>query len=288
MKTSIRSILIIILACTFAGQALAQTVQIGSASGAPGDTVSIPITYTAGPSPARDVTAIQVILGFSESYDDVDSTLGAPLCGGDVAPLAAELCQWGSPGQPLLYQMTQVSATPYPSAVIARINFTIPATAVPGTVDLLISSSSLIGDAGGELDPPVPVLSGSITVNNAVKLDQTITGFAADPVDGTVFGTSTLSATASSGLAVTFGSSTTGVCIVAGSTVTYLAAGTCTVTADQAGDDNYNAAPQITLGIIVTEFQAQPIPTLSQWGLALLLLLMLSTGGIVIRRKDVG
>jgi hypothetical protein len=208
------------------------------------------------------------------------------------------------------------------------------------------------------------------------KTDQTITGLAADPAAGVVDGTSALSATASSGLAVDFGSSTLGVCIVVGNTVTYqatgtctvtadqagdddynaatqvsidiivaiaeqditafgadpdfgfigsasilraigggssdpvifgsntplicivvdsivsyIAVGTCTVTADQAGDDNYNDAPQITLDITVTEFSpisAEPIPTLSQWGLVLLLLLMLSMGGIVIRRKDVG
>ncbi len=83
------------------------------------------------------------------------------------------------------------------------------------------------------------------------KIDQTITGLAADPAAGVVDGTSALSATASSGLAVTFGSSTGAVCTVAGSTVTYLTAGTCTVTANQAGDDDYNAAPQVTTDIAV-------------------------------------
>jgi len=85
------------------------------------------------------------------------------------------------------------------------------------------------------------------------KIDQTITGLAADPAAGVVDGSSAsaLSATASSGLAVTFGSSKGAVCTVAGSTVTYLTAGTCTVTANQAGDDDYNAAPQVTTDIAV-------------------------------------
>ena len=87
------------------------------------------------------------------------------------------------------------------------------------------------------------------------KIDQTITGLAADPAAGVVDGTSALSATASSGLAVTFGSSTGAVCTVAGSTVTYLTAGTCTVTANQAGDDDYNAAPQVTTDIAVIIFE---------------------------------
>ena len=85
------------------------------------------------------------------------------------------------------------------------------------------------------------------------KIDQTITGLAADPAAGVVDGTSALSATASSGLAVTFGSSTGAVCTVAGSTVTYLSTGTCTVTANQAGDDDYNAATQVTTNITVAK-----------------------------------
>ncbi len=85
------------------------------------------------------------------------------------------------------------------------------------------------------------------------KADQTITGFAADPVTGVVEGSSTLSATASSSLPVTFGSNTPAVCTVAASTVSYVAAGTCTVTADQAGDADYNAAPQVTLDITVAK-----------------------------------
>ncbi|MFC1777131.1 IPTL-CTERM sorting domain-containing protein [Pseudomonadota bacterium] len=206
------------------------------------------------------------------------------------------------------------------------------------------------------------------TLNVTVdKADQTITGLAANPATGAIYGTSTLSATASSGLAATYGSSTTAVCTVSGSTVTYVALGTCTVTADQAGDANYNAADQVSIDITVvkadqaiTDFAADPpigtlglsatlsatgggsgnpvtfgnltpdvctvtgntvtfdfvglctvtadqagdddynaapqetlvlnvaptsIPTLSQWGLIALMLLMLSIGGIVIRRR---
>ena len=54
-----------------------------------------------------------------------------------------------------------------------------------------------------------------------------------------------VTATASSGLPVAFSSQTTGVCTVAGTTVTIVAAGTCTIRASQAGDANYNAAPNV-------------------------------------------
>ena len=52
----------------------------------------------------------------------------------------------------------------------------------------------------------------------------------------------TISATASSGLPVTFTSTTTTVCTVSGNIVTIVAAGTCSITASQAGNASYAAA----------------------------------------------
>jgi hypothetical protein len=69
---------------------------------------------------------------------------------------------------------------------------------------------------------------------------QTI-NFATPPAQ--TYGTSyTLSATASSGLGVTFISTTTSVCTVSGTTATFLATGTCTIDAHQAGNGGYLAA----------------------------------------------
>ena len=56
-----------------------------------------------------------------------------------------------------------------------------------------------------------------------------------------------VSAIASSGLTVTFSSSTTSICTVTGNTVHIVAAGTpCTIAADQAGNDQYFAASTVT------------------------------------------
>jgi hypothetical protein len=41
-------------------------------------------------------------------------------------------------------------------------------------------------------------------------------------------------------------SSTTSVCTVIGMTITFVAPGSCTIVASQAGDANYNAAPSVT------------------------------------------
>jgi len=53
--------------------------------------------------------------------------------------------------------------------------------------------------------------------------------------------------------AVTFSSATTGVCTVAGSTVTIVSAGTCTINADQAGSSNYLAASQVTQDVTISK-----------------------------------
>lgn len=62
------------------------------------------------------------------------------------------------------------------------------------------------------------------------------------------FGTTpTLSATSTSGLPVTFTSSTGGVCtITAGGALTFVTAGSCTIDADQAGNGTWNAAATVS------------------------------------------
>jgi hypothetical protein len=67
------------------------------------------------------------------------------------------------------------------------------------------------------------------------------------------FGTTpTLTATSDSGLTPTFTSSTTGVCtITSGGALTFVAAGTCTINADQAGNGTYLAATQVTRSFTV-------------------------------------
>ena len=61
----------------------------------------------------------------------------------------------------------------------------------------------------------------------------------------------TLSATATSGLAVSFSSLTPAVCSVSGNTVTLETGGTCTVRALQAGNSGYDAAPSVDQSFLV-------------------------------------
>ena len=77
-------------------------------------------------------------------------------------------------------------------------------------------------------------------------------------------GTVTLTATGGgSGNPVTFTSWTPSVCAVSGSTATLSAPGTCTIAANQLGNANYSAAPQVTQSFTVTPvFTLAVTPTL--------------------------
>jgi hypothetical protein len=88
--------------------------------------------------------------------------------------------------------------------------------------------------------------------NFAVTLaTQTIT-FPTVPATPLGTGTVALTATASSGLAVSYTSTTPTVCTVSGSTVTLVATGTCGIVANQAGNFEYYAAPAVGRGFTVT------------------------------------
>jgi hypothetical protein len=80
------------------------------------------------------------------------------------------------------------------------------------------------------------------------------------PLSGKVFGDAdfAISASASSGLPVNF--TTTGGCTVLGTTVSITAAGSCTITAHQAGNDEYLAAEDVS-----QSFQIQQAVPLIQW-----------------------
>jgi Subtilase family len=114
----------------------------------------------------------------------------------------------------------------------------------PGTCTL---EAEQPGDGSYQAATPVEQ---SFTIARAT---QTVTFSSPPPGSAVVGGESyEVSAEASSGLAVTVGSDTPDVCSVEGSTVSFTAAGTCTVAADQAGDASYEPAPEVTESFTVT------------------------------------
>ena len=78
------------------------------------------------------------------------------------------------------------------------------------------------------------------------------------PADKTLPGSFTLSATASSALVVTYASTTAATCTVSGSVLTLVSAGTCTITASQAGNVTYNAAIDVSKSFTITGAAAAP------------------------------
>jgi hypothetical protein len=108
--------------------------------------------------------------------------------------------------------------------------------------------SVIANQSGGASYAAAPQTIKSVAATPAT---QTIT-FADDPPANAPYKSSfTVTATASSGLAVNFTSS--GSCSNSGATYTMSAsAGTCSVIANQAGNSNYSAAPRITLSVSAT------------------------------------
>jgi hypothetical protein len=154
---------------------------------------------------------------------------------------------------------------------------TVSATATSGLTVTLTSATTGICTISG--NTVTGVAAGTCTINAnqagnasytaATQVQQNITigmasqtiTFGALPTSIPVNGTATASATGgASGNAVTFTSQTPGVCTVSGSTVTGVAAGTCTIAANQAGNSNYSAATQVTQSsTIVAPFTAGSI-----------------------------
>jgi hypothetical protein len=80
------------------------------------------------------------------------------------------------------------------------------------------------------------------------KADQTITFSSSEPVDAFVGGpVYTPAASSTSGLSVTFSidAAASSVCSISGGDVSFQSIGTCIVNANQAGNTDYNAAPQV-------------------------------------------
>lgn len=85
------------------------------------------------------------------------------------------------------------------------------------------------------------------------KQNQTITFTSTPPSNPTVGGTYNVITTASSGLTVsiTIDSSSSSICSISGNTVTFNATGLCILNANQAGNANYNPAPQLNQSLTV-------------------------------------
>jgi hypothetical protein len=130
-------------------------------------------------------------------------------------------------------------------------------TVKENTVSFLATGTCTItaNQAGSANYNAATQVSANIVVSNAPKTDQTITFSPA--LTGTVGTTANLTATASSGLtAITFASSPSTVCTINENVISFVSAGNCIVTANQVGNDKFNAAKEVSATIVVSSTQA--------------------------------
>ena len=116
------------------------------------------------------------------------------------------------------------------------------ASANVGTQAVTVTGYTITGTKAGNYSLTQPLIANA-TIN---QLTQTITSFNTIPSLNTLMAPVTLTAIASSGLAVTFESSDTNVATILGNVLTIVGAGPVTITAKQIGNTNYSAAPELT------------------------------------------
>ncbi len=161
---------------------------------------------------------------FSTAYSQ---TLSATSANGGVAPYTFSVTAGALPAWLTLSSAGALSGTP----------------TAPGSFNFTVQATSTNGFSGTRAYTLV-----------VAQATQAITGFAATPA-APVFtpgGTFTVAATGgASGNPVVFAGTTPAICTVAGTTVTMVAAGNCALTANQAGNANFSAAPQVALNVAI-------------------------------------
>lgn len=146
-----------------------------------------------------------------------------------------------------------LSATAFSGLPVSFASTTATVCTVSGaTVTIVAVGTCTIGasQAGNANYTAAPNVSQSFAVTHVLQ-SQTITF---GPLSGQMFGVApfTITATASSGLPVTFASTTLPVCTISGATVTLVSAGTCSIQASQVGNVNYAAAQNVSQSFAVT------------------------------------
>jgi hypothetical protein len=119
-----------------------------------------------------------------------------------------------------------------------------------GTTATLFTYGECSVEAVQNGDAAYHPLSTGYVIGFTVLRSQTITFPTIPPQTGVA--SLSLSATASSGLAVSFASTTPTVCTVAGTTASLLIGGTCTIQATQTGNSAYGPAPAVNQSFTVT------------------------------------
>lgn len=242
----------------------AATLQLGNQASASADNIATTPSDDPGTVAAADATVIAV-----QGVQAITAFAAVPASGvvGGTATLSAS---GGASGNPVVF----ASLTPTLCSVTGS------------SVSLLAVGTCQVSanQAGNAQYNAAPQATLGIVITPA---PQAITGFALSPSVAVLGGSATLSASGgASGNPIVFASTTPTVCSVNGSVVTFLLPGICIVSADQAGNANYLAAPQVTLSVAVGVADTRPIPTLGAGMLALAALLLSLGGALALRMRS--
>ena len=165
-----------------------------------------------------------------------------------VAPASQSIVFSSPGGQTLGTTPPALSATSTSGLAVSFESSTTGVCTVSGTTLSLVAAGSctvVANQAGNANYVAAATVSQTFNVTTAALTAQTITF--ASPGNQTLGTTPpALAATASSGLAVSFTSSTPGTCNVSGTTLTLAAVGTCTVSASQSGNATFAAAAVVS------------------------------------------
>jgi serine/threonine-protein kinase len=229
-----------------AGQITADSNTQVTVTSPPGTgTVTITVTTPAGTS-APAAAGRYTYTARPKRTQSISFTGPAPGAAGGSAALSAS---GGGSGLPVTFSVDPVSGPGVCAVSGSTVSY---AMAGPCVIDA--------NQAGNATYAAAPQVQRMITVTGK---SQSIS-FTAPPA-GTVGGSAALSATGGgSGNPVMFSvdpASGPGVCTVSGSTVSYAAAGTCVIDANQAGNATYAAAPQVQQMIMVSGQNSQSITT---------------------------
>jgi streptogramin lyase len=150
-----------------------------------------------------------------------------------------------------------VGGTPYTPVATATSGLTVALTidatsssicSISGGVVSFVGVGTCVIDAnqaGSATYNPAPQVQQSFVVGKAA---QTVSFTSSAPVSATVGGAPyTPVATSTSGLtaALTIDATSSSICSISGGVVSFVGVGTCVIDANQAGNTNYNAAPQV-------------------------------------------
>jgi uncharacterized protein (TIGR03437 family) len=263
---------------------VAQTITFGALADTPLGTAPFTISATASSG---------LTVSFSSLTGPVCTVAGSVVTLVTVGACSMQATQAGDntylAAAPVIqgFQVTQESQTITFAALagqtLGAAPFTVSATASSG---LVVGFSSVTGPICSVAGSTVTLLAGG-TCTVAANQAGNATYLAAAPVEQSfqvapesqtiTFGALanqtlgaaafTVAATASSGLAVSFSSLSGAVCTVAGSQVTLLAVGTCTIQATQAGNASYLAATPVSQGFQVAS-AARTAQTITFWALS--------------------